>query len=161
MKLIRQIISSIANFFIKVACNLPLQRKGIVFADAIFDEKMEIIDNYLLFQEALKDKELSPIYILNSRHARKSELLQKHGDRIFLYEKNDNLFLFRLALLLVRTRFWVDGYFLLIGPLKNIGQIINYSPRVDSINSQHGVNFFKIGAWEKSKKHWGQTFTIM
>lgn len=140
---------------LKTLLNFPYKRNAIILADAIFDDKMELVDNFLLFKKISQHKKWKAFYILNKKHKMAKELKAAYGEHILLYDKNDKYFIFRLIPIFLRLRCWLDGYFLLMSPFKELGRVLNSSNCVDAINTQHGVNCFKIGRWERSKRTLG------
>lgn len=149
--MIKQLLKKVAIYFSNITL---FRRKVIVLADAIFDRRLELIDNFSLFRFLVENQSvLIPIYVINSRHPMARELKKKYKHKIISFDDENRLvFYLKISLLLPFIRYWVDGYFLLTGPLKSLRPMLTDSSRIDSINSQHGVNFFKIGKWERLPK---------
>ena len=142
----------IVLFLIRLACSIKRKRSCLLLMDAILDPGMELVDNFTLFKFIHENKnDWEAVYVVAAGNPLVNELVAKYGKSILVYDRKSITFWIRFILCLSRSRFWLDGYFLLIGTFKDIGKIIYNSKYVDSVNTQHGVNFFKIGRWERSE----------
>lgn len=142
-------------FLAKLLLCIKLKKDVVVLADAIFDPKMELVDNFPLFEYLLNKTSYKPFYILHEKHYRYEEVCKKYPGRIIPFNGSYKRLMVQLLPLFPHLRFWLDGYFLLIGPLKLLVKVFKTSGDVISVNTQHGVTHFKIGIWEKGKKTLG------
>lgn len=148
--MVKRFIKGIYRRFCKlifgVITSVKTKREKILLIDNIAEKNAVPIDNFTLFKYLYDKNECkyAPFYIVNYENDAALEMKNEFGNRIIIYKhRHDIIFLTKIFVLLLHTRFVCESFQALEYINSGISEAIKKSNNITSIFTQHGITFFK------------------